>query len=381
MRPLSIVHLFTHSSVTRGGAVQGLLLVRTLQERGHRVISFFHAPYHRSAQEASASFQPFASANLDIRWINMKNPLNYFRFWYWLQRERVDILHTHNTLALFFAYFSTLGLSSPPLVANRGTTYPLPNLLARHVYHSRRLKHVIVVAQAVKRSLVEEESVDPDKISVVYGSFDEQRFSPDRQGSAVREAFQVPSSAPLIACIAAIDSRKGLDVLVQAAKEVTHKRPTAMFLVVGKIDDTRYWQRLQQEVERLGLAGHVVFTGHRTDIPEILAAADLAVNASTEGEGLTGALREALAMQKPVVCTAVCGNPELVQDGESGWVVEPGNAHALAMAILDVLQHPEEANRRAHKGYQWVFRHCTNARRCRQVEQIYYALCPRCPGL
>jgi glycosyltransferase involved in cell wall biosynthesis len=247
--------------------------------------------------------------------------------------------------------------------------------LLKHIFHSRHVKHVIAVAHAVKRALVHTDKVASHKISVVYGSFDEQRFYPGQKGSAVRAAFRVPPFAPLIACIAAVDTRKGLHILLQAATEVVWQFPAAKFLIVGHIEDGRYFRRLQQDVRRLGLTNHVEFTGHRADVPAILAAADVSVNASTEGEGLTGALREALAMQKPVVCTAVCGNPELIRDQESGWLVQPGNAHLLAMALLDVLRHPEEAKRRADRGYQWVLRHCTSSARLRQVERIYLALC------
>jgi glycosyltransferase involved in cell wall biosynthesis len=374
MSSLAIVHLFTHSAVTRGGAVQGMLLARAFQQRGDRVRLFFHAPYGYRVREASGSFRPFAEAGLDIRWINMKNPLSYLRFRRWLQRERIDIVHVHRNLALLFAYFATLGLSRPALVVTRGTTYRLSNPLVKHVFHSRRLRHIIAVAQAVKDSLAANEGVPHDKISVIYGSFDEQRFFPGRPGKAIREALGVASGTPLVVCPAAVDSRKGLEFLIRAAKEVVSTFSLATFLIVGSIDDPAYFRRLQAEVDSLGVRDHVRFTGHRTDIPDILAAADITVNASTAGEGLTGALREALAMRKPVVCTAVCGNPEAIQDRASGWVVPPGDAHALARAILEALERPDEAKRRATQGSLWVQHHCTIDRRYEQVKRLYYAL-------
>jgi glycosyltransferase involved in cell wall biosynthesis len=374
MSSLSIVHLFTHSAVTRGGAVQGMLLARAFQQRGDRVVLFFHAPYGHRGDEASGSFQPFAEAGFDIRWINMKNPLSYLRLRRWLRHERVDILHAHRNLALLFAYFATLGLSRPALVVTRGTTYRLSNPLVKHVFHARRLRHIIAVAQAVKDALVADDGVDQKKISVIYGSFDAQRFFPGRSGKAAREALGVAPGTPLVVCPAAIDSRKGLEFLIQAAKEVVSKFCLATFLIVGSIDDPAYFRRLQAEVDELGVREHVRFTGYRTDVPDILAAADVTVNASTAGEGLTGALREALAMQKPVVCTAVCGNPEAIQDRDSGWVVQPGDARALARAILEALEHPDEARRRATKGYLWVRHHCAIDRRYEQVKRLYHSL-------
>lgn len=233
---------------------------------------------------------------------------------------------------------------------------------------------MIAVAQAVKQTLVEEEKVDGRKISVVYGSFDEKRFYPGRNGSSVREEFRVPSSAPLIVCVAAVDPRKGLEFLVRAGKPILQQFPTAKILLVGNVDDVSYYRQVQREIDRFDLKEHVIFTGHRTDIPDILAAADVSVNASTKGEGFTGALRESLAMEKPVVCTAVCGNPELIRDGETGRLVPPQNASALAEAILETLEHPQEARRRAQKGCRLIRSLCNNEARCRQVERIYFSL-------
>jgi L-malate glycosyltransferase len=349
-------------------------LARALRDRGHRVICLFHTPIGQAKKSIVAtSHNPFATG-LDIHWINMKDPFSYPRFRRWVQREKIDVLHTHRSLALLFAYFSTLGLSTLVLVANRGTITNVSNTLVRYVFRSRRLGHVIAVAQAVKQELIIKEHVSPDKISVVYGSFDEQRFSAGRDAQAMRAALRIEHSAPLVICVAAVERRKGLDVLLQAARTVIRQLPSAKFLVLGSIDDFGCYRTLQADVERFDLQERFLFLGHREDVPDILAAADVAVSASRE-EGLPGALREALAMQKPVVCTAVGGNTELIRDGESGWVVEPGNASALSGALLEALQDRAEATRRAENGRQTMLRCCSNEVRCQRVEEIYFTLC------
>lgn len=372
MTPLAIAHLFTHDTVTRGGAVQGLLLARIFQEHGHRVAAFFHAPIGVSIP--AMAFDHPATRDLDIHRLNMKNPLSYVSFRRWLQQEQIDIVHTHKSLALLFGYFSTLGLYRPALVVNRGTTYPFKNPLAKRIIHDKRVRHVIVVAEAVKDTLTQVHQLPPERISVVYGSFDEQRFTPTKQDDNIRRGWGISESDPLVVCIAAIDRRKGLQVLLHAAREVLYRFPTAKFLLVGHSQNRDHFEALQHDVRHLGLVDRVIFTGHRTDVAAILAAADVAVNASTEGEGLTGALREALAMKKPVVCTAIDGNTEIVQDPERGWVVAPGDAHALATALIEALRDPNEANRRAVEGYNWVMQHCTAELRYEKMEAIYRRL-------
>jgi L-malate glycosyltransferase len=374
MVPLTIAHLFTHSEVTRGGAVQGLLLARSLQQRGHRVVCFMHAPFGHHAQWDGRICRSSAPSDLDIRWINMKAPISYGRFRRWLHLQQVDVLHTHRSLALLFAYFTCLGLSHTALVANRGAVTRLPNPLVRYVLRSRRLDRMVVVAQAVKDHLVRELSMMPDKINVVYGSFDEQRFTPSVDGARVRrELGLTDASARLVVCVAAVEPRKGLEYLLKAADVVIRSFPPTIFLVVGSIADPAYDQRIRSRIRDLGLASHFHFTGHRDDVPEILAAADLSVSASIE-EGLAGALRESLAMEKPVVCTDAGGNAELIRHGESGWVVPSRDAGALAAALLEVLRHPEEAKRRAQAGRRVMLRCCSNQVRCDRIEEIYRSL-------
>jgi glycosyltransferase involved in cell wall biosynthesis len=372
---LSIAHLFTHSAVTRGGAVQGLLLAQSLQARGHRVVSFFHAPFRTDGRFFLETFKPFEDFGLEIRRINMKNPASYLSFRQWLQSEDMDVIHAHRNLALLFAYFSAWRLSRAAFVVNRGTTYGFSNPLVRHVYHSGRLVHIVAVSQAVKESLINKEGVDPKKISVVYGGYDEKRFHRNRFETQTRDKLGVSKGAPLIVCVSAIDPRKGLHFLLEAAPMVSQEMRGARFLVAGDIQDRVYYRSLVKERAKRGLDSRVIFVGHRNDIAEILSASDVSINCSTKGEGLTGAMRESLAMEKPVVCTATSGNPELVQDGETGWLVPPGDAAALAGAIVEVLQNPREAKRRARAGRKKVERLCSADTRCRHMESIYRALC------
>jgi glycosyltransferase involved in cell wall biosynthesis len=309
----------------------------------------------------------------------MKNPAAYLFFRRWLRKEGVAVVHAHRSLALLFGYFSLPGRSGPALVVNRGTTYPLPNRIVRYVYRSQRLGRVIAVAEAVREALVSEEGIDPDRISVVYGSFDEDRFHPGVSGASVRAELGLPERAPLVVNVAPVDRRKGLHILIRAAAEVVREMPEATFLIAGESYDPRYLRDLETELDRLGLRDQVIFTGHRNDIPEILAAADLSVTPSTEGEGMTGAVREALAMARPVVCTGVCGNTELVRDGETGWVVEPGDPMALADAMVEALKNPDEAGRRAKLGRRRTRLLCGSETRVARVEEIYRELMQKSP--
>ncbi len=369
-RKMTIVHLFTHSAITRGGAVQGMSLAQRQHDDGHRVLCIFHKPWGRAVDTRFTRSFSFPVVHL-----TMTDPLSYVRFARWMQLFSPEVVHCHRNLALLFGYFSlrVLGrtMRRPILLVNRGTTYELPNRLVRWIFRSDGLDHVIAVAEAVKRTLVDREQVAAEKITVIYGSYDEERFHPAVDGGEFRRAMGLSPHEPLVVSVAAVDRRKGLEYFLGAARDVRDTLSAGRFFVVGAEDDPGYGRQIRREAASLGMREVFHLLGHRDDIPTVLAAADLSVCASVEGEGLTGAIRESLAMERPVVATAVSGNPELVVDGETGWLVPSREVKALSRAIVEALTHREEAARRARRGYERVRRLCSLDERYRRVMTLY----------
>ena len=106
-------------------------------------------------------------------------------------------------------------------------------------------------------------------------------------------------------------------------------------------------------------------------MPELLAASDLVVCASVKGEGLTGALREALAMERPVVTTDVAGNTEIVEEGKTGFVARPADPPSLAAALGRALVDPARAQELARAGRERTLDWCSEPVRSEKVEALY----------
>ncbi len=371
---LRIVHIFTHSSITRGGAIQGLLLAEMQHFKGHNVTCIFHKPLSAKPDKT------FSSRKFKVPLIfkDMKNPVSYFWLSQFIARKKPHIIHCHRNLALLYAFFSARWLSItswyPVIIINRGTTYSLPNSIIRYVFHSRGLDHIIAVSKAVKTKLIRDEAISPDKITVIYGSYDPLRFSPEVNGKPFRKEFKLTEDIPIVVCVAAIDKRKGIEYLIDAAKTVLRKDSRVRFFIVGSIEDYRYYLFLQEMINKRGLEEHFFFTGHREDVQYVLAACNVSVSASVEGEGITGALRESLAMKKPVVATNVSGNHEIIQDGKTGWLVPPRDPDALASALLQAILDRNEANRRASNGFKLISSLCSPEVRYAQVQKLYEKL-------
>jgi glycosyltransferase involved in cell wall biosynthesis len=134
---------------------------------------------------------------------------------------------------------------------------------------------------------------------------------------------------------------KGQEDLLVAFREVVRREPAAQLVLVGDGVRRPGLERLARE---LGIAGDVRFLGHRLDAPALLSRAAVVVS-SSYAEGISNAVLEGMASRKPLVATAVGGNPELVREGVTGWLVPPGAPAQLAARVLDALRDREAAAR------------------------------------
>ncbi|MGH7393721.1 MAG: glycosyltransferase, partial [Candidatus Rokuibacteriota bacterium] len=201
---------------------------------------------------------------------------------------------------------------------------------------ARCVDRVIAVSEAAARFLVTGKGYPTAKIVVVPNGCDLSRFAPGRDREAVRRELGLEGQTPVAGVVGRLESQKGHEWLLQAWPAVLREMPDARLLVVG---DGSLRDALEAQARRAGVAPSVVFTGFRADVPRLLDALDVLVLPSLyEGMPLTAI--EAAAMARPVVATAVDGTPEVVHDGETGFLVPPADAPALARAVGAVLRDP-----------------------------------------
>jgi glycosyltransferase involved in cell wall biosynthesis len=168
-----------------------------------------------------------------------------------------------------------------------------------------------------------------------------------------------------------VEPKKGLSVLLKAMEVLKrrHGMPPCRLVIVG---DGPAREELELLRDRLGLASWIVFVGTRRDIPQVLRSLDIFVLPSLyEGFGI--AILEAMAVGKPVIATRVGGIPEFVIPGETGVLIEPGNADMLADAIESLLRDSDQARRMGAKGRVRAQEHYDIVDIVRQHEQVYEA--------
>jgi glycosyltransferase involved in cell wall biosynthesis len=202
----------------------------------------------------------------------------------------------------------------------------------------------IAITRAVARVL-ERGGVSARRIVLVPSGIDPDRHS-GGDGRVARAALGVDATTPLVGSIAHFAWHKGLKYLVRAWPAVRAGRPNARLAVVGSGEDEAM---LRAEARRAGVESSVAFPGFQSDVSHWLAAFDVYVQPSVM-EGLGTSVLDALAAGKPVVATHVGGIPEIVEDGETGLLVPPSDPHALATAILRLMDDTHLAVRLASAG-------------------------------
>jgi glycosyltransferase involved in cell wall biosynthesis len=203
---------------------------------------------------------------------------------------------------------------------------------------------VICVSEDMRAFSAQREGIPREHMTVIRSGIDVERFARPRDRGAARRQLGIGPGTPTVLVTSRLHSSKGHDSLIEAMRTVRAARPDAVLLVAG---DGAERVRLERLAAPDG--GAVRFLGTRSDVEDLLWAADLFVLPSNR-EALGLSLVEAMAARRPCVATRVGGVPEVVRDGENGLLVQPGDADALAGAITRILDDPVLAGRLAERG-------------------------------
>ena len=233
----------------------------------------------------------------------------------------------------------------------------------------RALSAVLCVSRQNMEHFTRDLGRDARKFAVVHNCIDLARFDPVKvDGARWRAELSLPVAAEVVGMVARLaEERKGAAVFLEMAAGVAQKRPQARFVIAG---DGPLRPALERQAAELGIDSQVAFLGERQDIPELLAAMDVFVMPSL-WEGGPYTVLEAMAMERPVVTTNVGMVRDVVRSGEHALVVPPGDAGALAEAVLGLLNEPELRVRLARAGRRLAVERFSEERLVEGVLAVY----------
>jgi glycosyltransferase involved in cell wall biosynthesis len=182
-----------------------------------------------------------------------------------------------------------------------------------------------------------------ERVHTLPNAIDVEKWDPRTDGSVVRAEFSIAPSAPVLVSVSRLFPWKGQRDLLRALAIVVRRFPDTKLLIVGADEPFAHHGSFTQELvalaRDLGLLEHVIFTGQRSDIPALMAAADIFTLPSFE-EPFGLVYLEAMAMERPIIALDNGGTPEVVEHGVTGLLSPAGDFAALAANITRLLADP-----------------------------------------
>ncbi len=270
-----------------------------------------------------------------------------------IKTKDVQIVHSQGGRADFFARIAARIANVPIIISSMAMLvegYDV-SILRKGLYVSidrwteRWVNKFTVLSEAMRRSLIEGHKIPSENIVKIYNGIEIEEYNPDlkeirNKKLEVRRELGLKNDVPVIGAIGRLVWQKGFEYLIRAAPEVLKKCPEARFLIVG---EGPLKNKLILTGEKLNVADRIIYTGFRNDIKEILTSIDVLAMPSLL-EGLPMVLLEAMAMAKPIVATRIDGVTEVLENSKTGLLVPAKNSHALAEAIVGILNDQAKAN-------------------------------------
>ncbi len=298
-----------------------------------------------TVEDAAAQLQ-----RADVRFLGLDRRTRAHLHAWWplvrlLRRERVDVIHAHkfgsNIWGVVFGR-----LCGVPVVITHEHGWSFDGrakmILDRELI-ARGSNAFIAVSREDRRRMIELERISPGTAVFVPNGIPSL---PPPSGRDVRAELGIAAEDRVVTTVGFLRQPKAMDVLIEAAARIAQRFPGLKVLIVGEGADRSVYEAL---IDRLGVQGTVKLLGLRSDVPDLLAASDVAA-LSTNAEGSPLSIMEYMDAGLPVVATRVGGIPELIDHGVEGLLVEPQDAPGLGDAIARLLDDPDEARRMGERG-------------------------------
>jgi len=264
----------------------------------------------------------------------------------------------------------------PLSVRTRHLSLPIKKSFANRILYEKLTDFVIVTGEALREQLMRENGIAGERIVSIPTGVDTDSFDPARhEREPFRREIGADDATFVWGMIAMIRRMKGHTVLAEAAAILLRERPNLKFVVVGEIPtESPVRTEFEAKLAELGVEHAFLMTGYREDVPQIMAGCDATVLPSLFSEGVPQSMTQSLAMAKPVVSTSVGSTPEIVRDGETGLLVPPNDAPALAAAMRRIMNELPAAQAMGRNGRALIEADYSLQAMTDQVERAYEKL-------
>ena len=341
--PPPIRLLFVSESAQRGGAEVTMLNILQKLDRNRftpRVILLEPGPL---AEEVARLHVPVATLRRNHREQVHKTLLSAWRIYRELRRHEIDVVHTSTTGAHFRVGLAA-ALARTPEIWHLHDPFPLTTRLERLIFKLyMAIPYAAIICSSGTSGDFYKRYVPASKLRMIAPAINLPVLHSSAEVEGVRRKLGIAADRQLVVTVARLQPSKGHHFLIDAIPGVVQAHPAATFVFIGPAvrEFASYEQQLREQIAASALEHHVFFTGYCSNFEKecLVQAADVVVHPATfEPYGL--AVIEAMALAKAVVASRIGGPRELITEGDSGLLVEPGDPQHLCDGICQLLSDP-----------------------------------------
>jgi len=308
-----------------------LTLVEQLTKQGihTELLCYCNSKLHLTASEQNIIINPIKAAGYF-------NPIQIIKLLRLLKRGEFSLIHSQASKDLWILVPALKLLNSKiPLFFTKHLASFVVKKDIMHKFLYKRITKAFAISKMIKKNLEETTCLIAENIILLHDGIDVNKFNPDTANrSKIRREFNISENDITIGMLARMTPGKGHEEFLGAAKELIKKYGNLKFLVVGKASrgEEGYESKVKKIAQNYNLKNYLIFTGFRTDIPDLLSAMDVfAFPSHAEAFGI--ALIEAMALKKPTVCANGSGVLDIAVDGKTSYLFEPKNGEDLKQKL------------------------------------------------
>jgi glycosyltransferase involved in cell wall biosynthesis len=279
----------------------------------------------------------------------------------------VDIVHTHSNADSWNAAIAAKLCGRRPWVVR---TRHLSAAFNNRMIYSFMADRVITTGEYTRRYMIREKGIDAQRVEAIPSGIDLERFNPELNQEDIRGELGLARNTLVFGSASVFRKKKGYHFLLEAVPQILSAYPAAKLLLVGGGPQE---DNLRGLIRELGIQEAVILPGFRNDMPRVLNTMDVFVFPTLE-EAFPNAVMEALAMKRAVVASRVGGVPDIILDGETGYLVEPGDPAAIAAKVSFLFQNKGLRQRLGERGRKFVEENCSHRIMVRRIEELYRSL-------
>lgn len=286
-----------------------------------------------------------------------------------IKSEKISIINTHSSRDSWLG--SVAGrVAGKKIIRTRHISSKLKTDVLTRLIYGPLCDGIITTGTFIKKQVAKELKISPLKIHSIPTGIDVDSFiQADRL--KVRAELGIPEESTVIGIAAAIRSWKGHEYILKAMPMILMEYPDTRLVIAGE-GDLRY--HIEKIISELGLDKSVILTGHREDIPDVVASFDISVMASYASEGVPQFALQSMAAGKPVIGTDTGGIPEVVKDGINGFIIPPKDPAGIATAAKALLSDRALMEKMGEAGRIMAIKEHTREKMLDGIEELYARL-------